>query len=233
MTLTQPPPSPNLTGHQCINTISSESPPDLANFTYITRRSHEPGISLHTEQEFLVSCSCTDDCTDHMTCACWQLTIQEAQVVKGTNHSVGYVHGRMKRMQHAAYVASSALTLSGPFHSFRVYSFLNCDLLLWQLPTGSTSVTSGAAAGHGVPTGLSRMGYSTDCKSTRPATCEHTHTHTHTHTHRSVVPLNCRGWGLRTLDDISAGSFICTYIGHIYTEQGGEEVMRGRAGRRI
>ena len=34
----------------------------------------------------------------------------------------------------------------------------------------------------------------------------------------------CRGWGLRTLDDIPKGSFVCTYIGHIYTEQGGEEV---------
>jgi len=39
---------------------------------------------------------------------------------------------------------------------------------------------------------------------------------------RLFVP--CRGWGLRTLDDIPKGSFVCTYIGHIYTEQGGEEV---------
>lgn len=41
---------------------------------------------------------------------------------------------------------------------------------------------------------------------------------------RLFVP--CRGWGLRTLDDIPKGSFVCTYIGHIYTEQGGEEVSR-------
>lgn len=38
------------------------------------------------------------------------------------------------------------------------------------------------------------------------------------------VLVLCRGWGLRTLDDIPKGSFVCTYIGHIYTEQGGEEV---------
>ena len=38
------------------------------------------------------------------------------------------------------------------------------------------------------------------------------------------VLVLCRGWGLRTLDDIPKGSFVCTYIGHVYTEQGGEEV---------
>lgn len=31
-------------------------------------------------------------------------------------------------------------------------------------------------------------------------------------------------WGLRTLDDIPKGAFVCTYIGHIYTEQGAEQV---------
>ena len=31
-------------------------------------------------------------------------------------------------------------------------------------------------------------------------------------------------WGLRALDDIPKGSFVCTYIGHIYTEKGSDEV---------
>ena len=32
-------------------------------------------------------------------------------------------------------------------------------------------------------------------------------------------------WGLRTLDDIPKGDFVCIYIGHIYTEQVAEEVI--------
>ena len=33
-----------------------------------------------------------------------------------------------------------------------------------------------------------------------------------------------RGWGLRCLDDIPAGGFICVYAGQILTEQGANEV---------
>ncbi|XP_064392242.1 histone-lysine N-methyltransferase SETDB1-like isoform X2 [Halichondria panicea] len=32
-------------------------------------------------------------------------------------------------------------------------------------------------------------------------------------------PVKQLAWGLRTLDDIPQGSFVCTYIGHIYTEK--------------
>ena len=31
-------------------------------------------------------------------------------------------------------------------------------------------------------------------------------------------------WGLRSLDDIPMGTFVCCYIGHVYTEKGAEEV---------
>lgn len=39
-----------------------------------------------------------------------------------------------------------------------------------------------------------------------------------------VYRTSDKGWGLRTLDDIPRGAFVCTYIGHIYTEQGGDEM---------
>ena len=39
------------------------------------------------------------------------------------------------------------------------------------------------------------------------------------HTGKSLL-----GWGLRALDDIPKGSFICTYVGNIYTEQNAEKV---------
>lgn len=32
-------------------------------------------------------------------------------------------------------------------------------------------------------------------------------------------------WGLRTLDDIPKGTFVCSYIGHIYTELDAEKVF--------
>lgn len=31
-------------------------------------------------------------------------------------------------------------------------------------------------------------------------------------------------WGLRTLDDIPTGTFVCSYVGHVYTEMGAEKV---------
>ena len=31
-------------------------------------------------------------------------------------------------------------------------------------------------------------------------------------------------WGLRTLDDIPMGTFVCSYVGHIYTEMTAEKV---------
>ena len=33
-----------------------------------------------------------------------------------------------------------------------------------------------------------------------------------------------RGWGLRCLDDIPSGGFICVYAGQLLTEQGANEV---------
>ena len=35
-----------------------------------------------------------------------------------------------------------------------------------------------------------------------------------------------RGWGLRSLDDIPAGGFICVYAGQLLTEQGANEVRQ-------
>ena len=35
--------------------------------------------------------------------------------------------------------------------------------------------------------------------------------------------LYCRGWGLRCLDDIPSGGFICVYAGQILSEQGANE----------
>ena len=39
-----------------------------------------------------------------------------------------------------------------------------------------------------------------------------------------MVYKNCRGWGLRCLDDIPAGGFICVYAGQVLSEQGANEV---------
>lgn len=39
-----------------------------------------------------------------------------------------------------------------------------------------------------------------------------------------VFKTKDRGWGLRSLDDIPKGSFVCTYIGHVYSEEVGNEL---------
>lgn len=38
---------------------------------------------------------------------------------------------------------------------------------------------------------------------------------------------NFRGWGIRCLDDICHGGFICIYAGQMLTEQGANQVCLG------
>ena len=38
-----------------------------------------------------------------------------------------------------------------------------------------------------------------------------------------VFKTKNNGWGLRALDDIPQGAFICTYAGKLYTDQEGDE----------
>ena len=77
----------------------------LSGFEYLTSRSFEPHIAQHAQEpEFMVCCSCTDSCVNHSKCECWQLTQQEARALPNPRYSVGYVHQRLKRPQHSAYV---------------------------------------------------------------------------------------------------------------------------------
>ena len=85
---------------QCINTHGSFGPDS---FEYITERTHEPDVHIPTNSEFLVCCSCTDNCANRSRCECWQLTTQESKVVPGEGRfSVGYVHQKLNRPQHSA-----------------------------------------------------------------------------------------------------------------------------------
>ena len=99
-----------------MNSYSSEAPEQ---FTYITKRTHEPAIQLHTERGFLVSCSCKDNCRNRSECECWQLTLQESAALGDTRHSVGYVHRRLNREQHTA----SVDTLGVLYHNSRENSW--------------------------------------------------------------------------------------------------------------
>ena len=89
-----------------MNTYNREIPDclDAEKFEYTTCRTHEANVHIPTDKEFMVCCSCTDDCVNRSQCECWQLTIQEAQVMRDAKHSVGYVHHRLKRPQPSAYV---------------------------------------------------------------------------------------------------------------------------------
>ena len=47
---------------------------------------------------------------------------------------------------------------------------------------------------------------------------------------RDVLSVVCRGWGVRTLCDIPAGSFITTYSGQLLTEAAANQVTRATVG---
>jgi len=109
-THTCPPPPPThtqLTLHKCVNSLNNEYPD---HFEYTTVRTREPNVVISMEPEFLVSCTCTDNCTNRSQCECWQLTIEEARAIGETQHSVGYFHHRLRREQLSAYVFSRGAT---------------------------------------------------------------------------------------------------------------------------
>lgn len=88
---------------QCVNIHSKELPDCLQEgFEYLTHRTYEPNIPHQQHAEFVVCCSCTDNCLNRSKCKCWQLTQEEAKLIGNTSYSAGYVHSRLKRQQHSA-----------------------------------------------------------------------------------------------------------------------------------
>ena len=87
-------------------------PPE--HFEYIEKRVPGPGVKIERDPGFLVSCRCKDNCDNRSKCECWQLTLQEAQAVGLTKHSVGYVHGRLRRPQHSAIYECNSQCSCGP-----------------------------------------------------------------------------------------------------------------------
>merc|ERR1719192_1779675 len=57
-------------------------------------------VNLNTDQEFLTSCDCTDDCRKKDRCACWQLTIQNTRCDRENkiHKDVGYQFRRLNEI---------------------------------------------------------------------------------------------------------------------------------------
>ena len=58
---------------QCVNTVNAERPEE---FEYITERTHQPDVSLHTDSASMVCCSCTNGCQNRSECECWKRTFK-------------------------------------------------------------------------------------------------------------------------------------------------------------
>lgn len=162
---------------QCMNLFNAEYPDQ---FEYMTSRTHEPNVSIATEPEFLVTCSCTDNCTNRSQCECWQLTIQEACAIGETQHSVGYFHHRLRRPQLSAYVGNLGGLMrecEALVHRKRASamngSCLGCDVgegfvVPCFCHSVSMSATHGASVVPSVPTEWSRTAFSIGSKSSGP-----------------------------------------------------------------
>lgn len=82
------------------------------------------------------------------------------------------------------------------------------------------SATRAAAVVPGALTELSKKVCNIECRYSKLETGKWLHP---PHFSLLIVPLG-RGWGLRSLDDIPKGTFVCTYIGHVYSEEVGNEL---------
>ncbi|XP_018016350.2 LOW QUALITY PROTEIN: histone-lysine N-methyltransferase SETDB1-like [Hyalella azteca] len=78
----------------CVNSLDSDPPFPLE---YCNVRMPAPGVPLNLDTDFLVCCSCTDDCQDKSRCECWQLTLESNKRLppKLQLNDPGYVHRRL------------------------------------------------------------------------------------------------------------------------------------------
>ncbi|XP_044261529.1 histone-lysine N-methyltransferase eggless-like [Tribolium madens] len=146
-----------------INGINNEML-DFCN--YATKRVPMEDVPLNTDPEFLIGCDCTDDCSDKMKCACWQLTLEGAKYM-GKNvdpNTIGYVYRRLHEQ---------------------------------------------------VLTGIYECNSRCKCAST----CLNRVVQNPMSIKLQVFRTHNRGWGIRCVNDVPQGTFICIYAGTIHTEQ--------------
>lgn len=81
----------------CVNSIDKNYPEYLE---YSTKRLPKEKVFINTDDEFLVSCDCIDDCQDKESCACHQLTIQATECghTRKVDSSVGYQFRRLQQV---------------------------------------------------------------------------------------------------------------------------------------
>ncbi|XP_014776504.1 histone-lysine N-methyltransferase eggless isoform X1 [Octopus bimaculoides] len=151
----------------CVNGIDRQYP---AYVEYSTKRYPAKGVHLNLDEEFLISCDCTDGCRDRTKCACIQMTIEATTASPGghADESVGYKYRRLNEP-----------ILTG---IYECSSRCKCDYRCFN-----------KVAQNGLQLRL------------------------------QVFKTEKRGWGLRCLDDIPTGGFICIYAGQLLTEQGANE----------
>ncbi|KAK6643619.1 hypothetical protein RUM43_005129 [Polyplax serrata] len=147
----------------CVNEINHSWPSFM---DYSTSRIPQEGVNICFDEEFLVCCTCTDDCQDKEKCECWQLTIEGTKLGPGgqADPTVGYCNKR----------------------------------LLEPVTTGIYECNQRCKCG---PTCLNRV-------------AQHP-----LQLNLQVFRTLRKGWGLRTLNDIPQGGFICIYAGRLHTEQ--------------
>ncbi|GFS93524.1 histone-lysine N-methyltransferase SETDB1-B, partial [Nephila pilipes] len=152
----------------CVNSWENTSPPPVE---YAAKRFAGPGVVLNEKKEFLVGCTCTDNCQDSERCECQRIT-NTTKIRKNSSGHLGYNHRRLKESVVTGVYECNSRCKCGP----------QC---------GNRVVQNGLQV-------------------------------------RLQMFKTCRkGWGIRCLDDLDAGMFICIYAGQILTEQGADEVRLG------
>ncbi|MCL4140090.1 UNVERIFIED_CONTAM: hypothetical protein GTU68_049228, partial [Idotea baltica] len=145
----------------CVNSIENESPNKLI---YSSVRIPSVNVDLNLNPEYLVCCSCEDDCKDKSQCECWQLTLDSASpFTKDNKFDIGYKYRRLS---------------------------------------------------HQVSTGIFECNSQCSCKKS----CLNRVVQFPIRQQLQLFKTAKRGWGVRTLNDIPKGSFICVYVGKVLTE---------------
>ncbi|XP_077862899.1 histone-lysine N-methyltransferase SETDB1-like [Saccoglossus kowalevskii] len=148
----------------CVNEIDTQYPRFAK---YSSERICARGVSINTDEDFFITCDCTDGCRDKSKCACQQLTIQ-------------------------ATLSTNKAGIIDPEAGYEYRSVYD------QIPSGIYECNPRCKCNH---TCFNRVAqHKLQCR-------------------LQVFKTEKRGWGLRCLDDIPFGAFVCTYAGEVLTEE--------------
>lgn len=192
----------------CVNSIDGKIPDRI---DYCTDRITTEGVNLNLNPDFLVCCDCTDDCKNKEKCQCWQLTI-----------SVMYWPCKCVSKFYISFVIFSLkATALGPSRKIDKNAGYQHRRLMQYVLTGIYECNSRCSCRVTCLNRVVQRPLNLRLQVYTGKIFEYIFNiiKNWTVNYQQLFRTENRGWGIRCIDDIPKGQFICVFAGQLLTEQ--------------